>query len=116
MGQKENHALNTALLMIVSGLVGATVALLFAPQSGKQTRRDIRKFGNKVVNRAEEFQTDLRERIDDFVEEVVDATSSGFEKTKEATTRVREEVVGALQAGKDMISEQIDRVEVLFRR
>lgn len=116
MSHRENHAFNTVLLMVASGLIGAAAALLVAPQSGKKTRSDIRKFTNKVATRAEEFQEELRDRVDDLVEDLVQASNNGLEKGRDVTVRVRDELVGTLQASRDLLSQQIDRVEGLFRK
>jgi gas vesicle protein len=40
--------------LAAGAFVGTGVALLFAPQSGRRTRRDIRLFAEKVGNKAED--------------------------------------------------------------
>jgi gas vesicle protein len=60
---------NTAAL-IAGALLGAGVALLFAPQSGRKTRRDIRQFAEKARNKAEAAQLELRHSIDNIIGDV----------------------------------------------
>jgi gas vesicle protein len=45
--------------------IGAAAALLFAPQSGRKTRRDLRRFGARQFDRA----CDLGENLTDYVGE-----------------------------------------------
>jgi gas vesicle protein len=52
--------------LLLGALIGAGVALLFAPQTGEDTRRLIRK-------RARRFARDARDRYDDIRDKVRDA-------------------------------------------
>ena len=45
--------------------IGAAAALLFAPQSGQRTRRDLRRFGARQVDRV----CDLGEDLTDYMGE-----------------------------------------------
>jgi len=56
---------------VTGAAVGAAVALLYAPKSGAQTRRDIRKFSKKTVDQIDDLQNDLREQISDGYEQVM---------------------------------------------
>jgi gas vesicle protein len=58
---------NTAAALIAGTLLGAVVALLFAPQSGRKTRRDIRQFAEKAGNKAEAARLELQHSIDNIM-------------------------------------------------
>ena len=65
--------------------VGAAVALLYAPKSGAQTRRDIRKFSKKTVDQIDDLQNGLRDQISegyDHVMEVIDNVKDYVEDGK----------------------------------
>src|SRR5687767_12614589 len=47
--------------LLVGAAVGAGVALLYAPQSGNETKKDIRRFARKTVNGLDELQTGIRD-------------------------------------------------------
>jgi len=53
--------------IVVGGLVGATFALLLAPASGEQLRRQITDYTNQSVSEirhaAQQKRTDLEERL-----------------------------------------------------
>lgn len=49
--------------LILGALIGAGVALLFAPQSGEETRRLLRRRARKVADAAEERFDDIKDRV-----------------------------------------------------
>ena len=57
---------------LTGAAVGAAVALVFAPKSGAQTRKDIRRFSKKAINRIDDLQCDVREQITGGYEQVME--------------------------------------------
>ena len=53
MEDRENKVAAAALLILAGGIVGAGLALLFAPQTGQRTRKDIARYARKSKTRAE---------------------------------------------------------------
>lgn len=54
----------TAAGFLIAGVAfGALITLLFAPKSGAQTRKDIRKLSKKTVNQLDELQKDVRDQV-----------------------------------------------------
>ncbi|MBI1722310.1 MAG: YtxH domain-containing protein [Gemmatimonadetes bacterium] len=49
--------------LVIGVLVGAGVALLFAPQSGGETRRLIRRRAKKIAAGAQDRYDDLKDRV-----------------------------------------------------
>ena len=49
--------------LLIGALMGAGVALLFAPQSGEETRRMIRKRSKKIAAGAQDRFDDVKNRI-----------------------------------------------------
>jgi len=45
--------------------VGAVAALLLAPKSGVQVRKDIRKISRRTIHQLDDLQADLRDQISD---------------------------------------------------
>ncbi len=80
--------LGVALTFLFVGMgIGTAVALLFAPKSGKQIRRTIRR-----------GYEDARDRIDDWSEHVGDAWGRGSEWAGNARDRARERVAPIAKA------------------
>ena len=77
-------------LYFLAGLgIGAVVGILFAPQSGQQTR-------DMIADRAEESRDYLLRRGRDLREQ-----ATGYvEKGKEAVAHQREHLTAAIEAGK----------------
>jgi hypothetical protein len=84
MGSKTIKTVGT---LLVGGVVGAGVALLLAPQSGKRTRREIRFLGKKALNRSESIVMDWRRSFNNLMDDVSEQLHqrgngkvAGFEK------------------------------------
>jgi gas vesicle protein len=87
---------------IVGGLTGAVVALLFAPQTGEETRALIKdksielrdkagQTAEEALARAEAAAQDARARADELAKQVRD-------RSKQVYTDVRERGKGAIEA------------------
>jgi gas vesicle protein len=85
---------------LLGALVGAGVALLFAPRSGEQTRAEIRT----GVRR-------LRERAEDSVRNVQDAVSQTLETVRSGVTDRIDAARDAFEAGRQAARETRDDVE-----
>jgi gas vesicle protein len=64
---------------IAGAAVGAAAGLIFAPKAGAQTRKDIRRFSKKTVDRIDDLQSDVREQITEGYEQVMEV----FDNVKE---------------------------------
>jgi gas vesicle protein len=99
MSGRDNRVATAALLMVAGGIVGAGIALLFAPQSGERTRRDIYRSAKKVKTRAEEAVEDLSENILDLVDTIEEKTDDLLEKGKEVTVGARKDLIRLIEDG-----------------
>jgi gas vesicle protein len=52
---------NTFFVFVFSGLVGIVLGVLYAPRSGKETRKVIRDFSDKVTNKIRNLNYDFKE-------------------------------------------------------
>jgi len=102
---------STAAALIAGALLGAGIALLFAPQSGRKTRRKIRQFAERAGSKAQaarlEFQHSLDNIIGDVEEKLQAGVSSGMDwtETKLADLRL------TLEATRKSIGEQIEKIQ-----
>jgi gas vesicle protein len=62
--------------LVIGGLVGATLALLLAPQSGEETRAQIRDKGLEFKGRAEEGILEARQVLDKQISVLQEQTAS----------------------------------------
>lgn len=95
-----------ALYFLLGGLVGATVALLFAPRSGEETREYLAnkaRFGADALKDKMSVAKDkLMETKDRLGSEAKDMLSKG----KEAMAREKEVISAAIEAGKQAYKEE----------
>jgi len=80
-----------ASFFLTGAAVGAAVALLYAPKSGAQTRRDIRKFSKRTVDQIDDLQSGLREQLAegyDQVMEVIDNVKDYVEDGKKTLQKL----------------------------
>ena len=86
----ERGNVGTAVTFLLMGLgAGALVALLFAPKSGKQVRRDLRR-----------KYDDARETFDDWKEEAKGVAEEAIERGTEIVEEVRDRVVPLAKAAR----------------
>lgn len=85
--------------LLLGGLVGTITTLLLAPQSGKKTRKQIRRKGR-----------DLRIHTIDTLEDGVDQVRA---KTQQVTTNVHEQVEELQQRGQDVVDNGKERLSVV---
>lgn len=102
---------NTATALITGTLLGAAIALLCAPQSGRKTRRDIRQFAQKVGDKADAARMELQRSIDsligDMEEKLQDGLTSGMDWTDGKIVDLRR----ALEAARKSIAAEIAKIQ-----
>jgi gas vesicle protein len=88
------------LPFLVGLTVGAGMALLFAPQSGEETRRDIVRRGRRAKLRAREMADDFRDKAEDTYRDARARVEEGLDSAREAVGRGRQRVKGAVGSGR----------------
>jgi gas vesicle protein len=106
----SNEKANVAAAFIIGAMLGAGVALLFAPQSGRKTRRNLRVLGAKAKSKAEAALIDLRRPLDNLVDDVSRRIETEIERGKEWTESKIADVQRAVEAGKKHIQDEIERI------
>lgn len=102
---------NNAAALIIGALLGAGVALLLAPQSGRKTRRDLSHFAEKTRNKVEAAQIELRHSIDNIVGDATERIEEGMNRGIDWTDSRIAELQRALDAGKKFIQSEIEKIQ-----
>jgi gas vesicle protein len=89
---------------LVGGLGGAAVALVSAPQSGEETRLQIRTRGIELRDRAYETAEETRKRAEE-------AASAARTRAEELAQEARHKADELQQRGKAVLEEQRERLE-----
>lgn len=80
---KITKILSLVGMFIVGGMIGAGVALLMAPQSGRRTRSKIRDKGVEFREKAVETAEDTRHRASHTIDGLASSTKDRFSSLKE---------------------------------
>jgi len=80
--------------------LGAGAALLFAPQSGEETRRGIARSARRAQDAAQDFVEDVSGTVSDKFREVRASVEERIEATLEAVDDRKRRVTNAFHAGK----------------
>jgi gas vesicle protein len=87
----EKNERSILVPFLVGGVVGAGIALLMAPKSGRAMRKDVMDFAERT-----------RDSISKTIDTTIDKSKVLYEDGKTA-------VVGAIEAGKDAFLKERDR-------
>jgi len=104
----------TLSLFITGAAAGAILALLYAPKSGAQTRRDVRRLTRKTANRLGELQEDVRDQVGGWLEDVNERVRDGIKTGKEIGTQTCEQVIDAFDAAKKAVQDGKSRIEKIL--
>ena len=86
---------------LVGGFVGATVALLFSPKSGEQTRQFLEGKYEDGSERLGEKAREGKERVKEKSLEMAERMTENITKGKEILRQQKDQVSAAIDAGKD---------------
>lgn len=85
MSCEEKSSFATFLVGFLSGAaIGAGLALLFAPQSGKETREKIKDTTEAIKDKISDLVDDTKDFIAEQKRAIVDAVTAGKEAMKKA--------------------------------
>ena len=101
---------NTATALIAGTLLGAGIALLFAPQSGRKTRRDIRQLAEKAGTKAEAARLGLQHSIDSIIGEAEERLREGLACGMDWTDSKIVDLRRALDEARDSIAGDISKI------
>jgi len=99
MEDNDNKVAAAALLIVAGGILGAGLALLWAPQSGRRTRRDISRYARRAKTRADEAVEGLTTNINDLVETIGEKTDELVEKGKDVAGGARKDLIRLIEEG-----------------
>jgi len=102
----DNNGGDKFLYFLAGAGVGAALALLFAPKSGRETREIIAR----TASEGREYLTtkvgEGRQYVEQTTRKVSDDVSSFIDKGKEALARQKEQISAAFEAGKAAYREE----------
>jgi gas vesicle protein len=86
---------------ILGALIGAGVALLFAPKSGRETRREIKRGARKAQQKVRTVAEEVTDQVVDTFEGARARVEEQIESARSAIVAKKEQVGRAMEAGRD---------------
>lgn len=99
-----------AAAFLIGGMVGAGIALLYAPKSGKDTRKDITKAARRIKKDTVEMVDDTIESINDFVGDMKNKVSDIIDQGIELSDNAKKEIISSFEQSQDAIEKQKKRL------
>lgn len=120
----DNNNLTKGLLLgfLAGGAVGAILALLYAPKSGKELRADIKLKTDEYLDEAEKYLAEAKDKAKDLINEgrkrsekiISDAKSKSEEILKDAEKvfhEAKSKTTDTIQSGKEKVESEASRIK-----
>lgn len=114
MDERNDGVVTGAMLVLVGAILGAGAALLFAPQSGRKTRRDISRYARKTGKLVEGVAGEVVGSVVGMADAVEEKAEEFLEKGKDLSKESLEAVLDALNDGQQRLGRQRDRLAKLL--
>lgn len=122
MAEGKEYARGLILGSIIGGAVGAVLALLFAPKSGKELRRDIASKTNELYKKATDYLTELDAQVDEKVwntvnegkikaQSIIESAKSQAQKILESAQKLVDEAKEKAQNVQELVEKRIQQVK-----
>lgn len=96
----------------IAGLaVGAGLALLFAPTTGAETRRELQRRARRVGDQAQDFVSEVTENVSERLNQARENVESGIDSARQAVEMKRRQVTNAVDAGRAAAQQAREELE-----
>lgn len=106
MAKSETNFVQVSFAFLLGSLVGATIALLYAPATGEQTRRRIRQASDEMQNNVKQGYGRMRDKAEIEFSRLKDRASGGVTQAKEYYEQKKTKVREAYEEGKRAFENQ----------
>ena len=102
MSEKSKSSKSFMFGFLIGGAIGAAIALLYAPKSGKEMREDIKKRAGNLLNEANEY-------LDLAKNSTLSMMNEGKRKAEEFVSRVKMETEPLLDETNELLKKAKDK-------
>lgn len=106
----KKSAMLGGIMLVAGGLLGAAAALLYAPQSGRQTRRDIARYSRKVRREAEDIVDDFAGNVQGMVETIGERAEDILDRGKDLAHETKLDLLKIIDEGQVKLEKQKARL------
>ncbi len=92
--------------ILIGGMIGAAIALLYAPQSGRKTRKDITRVTRRGKNYTVDLIEDTIDEVNDLVSDLRKRAGDILDQGVDLSEKTKKEIVSAVEQGQNAIEKQ----------
>lgn len=112
MARDDSNFLEVSFAFLLGSVVGATVALLYAPASGEQTRKRIREASDEAQENLKDQYGRIRDKAEIEVSRLKSRAGDGVREAKSYFEQKKAKVREAYEQGKTAFEEEKEKQEV----
>lgn len=112
MEERDKKIAAAILLITAGGVIGAGLALLFAPQTGRETRKDLMRYAKRARHKTDEAVEALASNVNSMVETIGEKTDELVEKGRDAAGSARKDLIRLIEDG----ASKLDKFRTLLCR
>jgi len=101
--------------LFAGAIVGSAIALLYAPQSGARTTKNIKKLARKTVDRLDDLQGDIRDQVSNWVNDMAEVVKDAVDQGKKLGAEGYENVLQGFDNAKKCVEDGRSRLEQLIK-
>jgi gas vesicle protein len=115
MGNKEEScSCGGFSSLLMGGLIGAGLALLLAPSTGKKTRQCIADYAKNLGGKANEAANEFAETLSDFVDNAGNRAAEILHDGGDLTMDSKKALLKALEKGQEILEKQRKKLESMI--
>jgi gas vesicle protein len=96
---------------LLGAMIGAGIALLLAPQSGEETRRDIKRKAREVSDAAKDAAGDLQDTVVDRYSRAKASVGTRIDSARQAIDLKKHQASEAIRAGREAAAQAREELE-----
>ncbi|MDQ2767482.1 MAG: YtxH domain-containing protein [Gemmatimonadota bacterium] len=96
---------------LLGAAIGAGIALLLAPQSGEETRRDLKRKAGEMKDAAKDVAGDLSDTVVDRYAKAKRTVGSTFDSARQAIDLKKHQATEAIRAGREAAAQAREELE-----
>ncbi len=106
----EDDKTKIAAAILLGGIIGAAIALLYAPQSGRETRKDISRAARRGKDSTVDLIEDIIDEVNGFAGDLKEKAVDILDRGVDLSDKAKKEIVTTLEQGQKAIEKQRQKV------
>lgn len=109
----ERNGSRSFLIFLAGSLIGAGIAMLYAPMTGEETRQYLIFQSERGKRKALDLTGDFKERIGRLITEIREVADKAIDEGLQLTKEKKAELLVAIEAGRKAMEDEKSRLEQL---